>query len=201
MVSHSPRQVSYSNRWWWTRIALELTVTGHIIVIMQLWVCLSFLPNVFSLLRRKYLRALVWIPAETDPKAQIQGQVIYLGSDVSRTGRKEDTEGKAASKDFHHQGSYKWNSGLLGKSRKPQSEPSNRWWRWNICSPALLSLIGQCCCWMLIPDTSALPHCCSVARSCLTLCDPVDRSMPGSFVLHCLLEFAQTHVHWLRDAI
>ena len=25
-------------------------------------------------------------------------------------------------------------------------------------------------------------------------------STPGSFVLHCLLEFAQSHVHWVRDA-
>ena len=30
---------------------------------------------------------------------------------------------------------------------------------------------------------------------------PVDFSMPGSFVLHDLLEFAQTHVHWVSDAI
>ena len=37
--------------------------------------------------------------------------------------------------------------------------------------------------------------CCSVAQSCLTLCDPVDRSMPGLPVLHHLPELAQTHVH------
>ena len=43
--------------------------------------------------------------------------------------------------------------------------------------------------------------CCSVAQSCLTLCDPTDRSMPGFPVLHHLLEFAQTQVHWLGDAI
>ena len=29
----------------------------------------------------------------------------------------------------------------------------------------------------------------------LTLCDPMDWSMSGSSVLHCLLEFAQIHVH------
>ena len=34
----------------------------------------------------------------------------------------------------------------------------------------------------------------SVAQSCLTLCDPMDCSMPGFPVLHCLLEFTQTHV-------
>ena len=43
--------------------------------------------------------------------------------------------------------------------------------------------------------------CCSVAQSCPTLCDPVDCSTPGSSVLHYLLGFAQTHVHWVGDAI
>ena len=38
-------------------------------------------------------------------------------------------------------------------------------------------------------------NCCSVAQLCPTLCDPMDCSMPGFPVLHCLLEFAQTHVH------
>ena len=36
--------------------------------------------------------------------------------------------------------------------------------------------------------------CSSVAQSCLTLCYPMDCSMPGFSVLHCLPEFAQTHV-------
>ena len=31
--------------------------------------------------------------------------------------------------------------------------------------------------------------------SCPTLCDPLDYSMPGFPVLHCLLEFAKIHVH------
>ena len=34
----------------------------------------------------------------------------------------------------------------------------------------------------------------SVAKSCLTLFDPMDCSVPGSPVLHCLLEFAQIQV-------
>ena len=45
------------------------------------------------------------------------------------------------------------------------------------------------------------PCCCSVAQSCPTLCDPMDCSMPGYRVLHYLLEFAHTHVHWVSDAI
>ena len=35
----------------------------------------------------------------------------------------------------------------------------------------------------------------SVTQSCLTLCDPMNRSTPGLPVHHQLLELAQTHVH------
>ena len=41
---------------------------------------------------------------------------------------------------------------------------------------------------------------CSVAQSCLTLCDPMDCSMPDLCVSH-LLEFAQVHIHCIGDAI
>ena len=44
-------------------------------------------------------------------------------------------------------------------------------------------------------------YCCSVAKSCLTQRDPTDCSTPGFPVLHCLPEFAQTHVHWVSDDI
>ena len=40
-----------------------------------------------------------------------------------------------------------------------------------------------------------------VAQSRLTLCDPMDCSMPGFSVLHYLLEVAQIHVLWVSDAI
>ena len=47
---------------------------------------------------------------------------------------------------------------------------------------------GECCCY-------------SAAQSCLTLCDPMDCSTPGFPTLHHLQELAQTHVHWVSDAI
>ena len=59
-------------------------------------------------------------------------------------------------------------------------------------------------------DKSLLMHqakswkitCCySVAQSCPTLWKPMDCSTPGLPVLHCLPEFAQTHVHWVGAAI
>ena len=49
------------------------------------------------------------------------------------------------------------------------------------------------------------PHewdcCCSVAQSSVTLCRPLDCSMPGFPLLPYLLDLAQTHVLWVGDAI
>ena len=42
---------------------------------------------------------------------------------------------------------------------------------------------------------------CSVTQSCLIFCDPMDCGIPGLPVLDYLLEFAQTHAHWVSDAI
>ena len=44
-------------------------------------------------------------------------------------------------------------------------------------------------------------HCCSVAKSCPTLHDPLNCSILGLPVPHHLLEFAQVLVHWIGDAI
>ena len=41
----------------------------------------------------------------------------------------------------------------------------------------------------------------SVTQSCLTLCDPIDCSMPGLPVHHQLPKLAQSHVHQVGDAI
>ena len=46
-----------------------------------------------------------------------------------------------------------------------------------------------------------LSCCCSVAQSCPTICDLMECNTPGFPVLHHLLELAETHVHWVDDAI
>ena len=66
---------------------------------------------------------------------------------------------------------------------------------WRACCVQLSFLsvflyLGSCCL-----------YCCSLAKLCPTLCDPMDCSTPGFPVLNCLLEFAQTLVHWVSDAI
>ena len=43
--------------------------------------------------------------------------------------------------------------------------------------------------------------CCSVAKPCLTLCNPMDCSTSGLPVHHQLPELTQTHVHQVGDAI
>ena len=52
-------------------------------------------------------------------------------------------------------------------------------------------------------NTIVFLHCChcSVAQSFPTLCSPMDCSTPGFPVLHHPPELAQTHVHWVGDAI
>ena len=45
------------------------------------------------------------------------------------------------------------------------------------------------------------PSLSSVPQLCLTLCDPMNYTVPGFPVHHQLLEFTQTHVHQVGDAI
>jgi len=47
----------------------------------------------------------------------------------------------------------------------------------------------------LVMDREASVQFSSVAQSCPTLCDPINRSTPGLPVHHKLQEFTQTHVH------
>ena len=52
----------------------------------------------------------------------------------------------------------------------------------------IMTLVCSCCC-------------CSVPKSCLTLCNPMDSRTLGSSVLNCLQELPQIHGHWVSDVI
>ena len=54
---------------------------------------------------------------------------------------------------------------------------------------------------LLCAEVHVSPQFSAVTQSCLTLCDPMDCSMPGLPVHHQLPEFTQTCVHWVDDAI
>ena len=70
-----------------------------------------------------------------------------------------------------------------------------------LTDPQILHLLD----FLLNPNKSyweqRLCCCSSVTQSCPTLCDPMDCSTPGFPVLHCLTEFAETHVHWVSDTL
>ena len=61
-----------------------------------------------------------------------------------------------------------------------------------------VSYIGRVGPWPLVPPSYQFS---SVTQSCLTLCDPMDCSMPGLPVHQQLPEFTQTHIHWVGGAI
>ena len=73
-----------------------------------------------------------------------------------------------------------------------------KWW---CCSSSPESLLqNQCKALTILEFLYTHIRCHSVAQSCLTLCNPMDCSMPGFCVLHYLPEVAQTPVHWISDA-
>ena len=56
-------------------------------------------------------------------------------------------------------------------------------------------------CHCLIFTLLSSVHFSSVAQLCPIFCDAMNYSMPGLPVHHQLLEFTQTHVHWVGDTI
>ena len=51
-----------------------------------------------------------------------------------------------------------------------------------------------------LTETSAQSPVVVVTKSCSSLCNAMDCSIPGFPVFHYLPKFAQTHVHWVRVA-
>ena len=73
----------------------------------------------------------------------------------------------------------------------------SRWATWNSGTRLLNASVFR------TPESYRLPFtfCFSVAESCPTLCSPTDCSTPSFPALHYLVEFAQTHDHWVGNAI
>jgi len=107
-------------------------------------------------------------------------------------------------------GSRESQSGVMGKGSGPQID--NQMIGTGLKSGTQdlgikLSLLAQMLrchrvlCTLLDGGQTSLAACCSVAQSCPTLYNPVDCSTLCSPVLYYLPEFAQTHVHWVDDAV
>ena len=83
-------------------------------------------------------------------------------------------------------------AGLYHKGFIPPAET------WNPGALKLLEAALSSCGWKLERKSVEFN---SVAQSCPTLCDPIDWRMPGFPVHYQLLEFSQTHVHQVSDAM
>ena len=95
------------------------------------------------------------------------------------------TSGGSPCRFFRQRKSHLLRQRLKGCFYKPRGLGSMGWWWWF----EVLSLVRICLC------------CCSLAKLCPPLCDPIECRRPGSPILHYLPEFAQIHVHWVSDAI
>ena len=81
-------------------------------------------------------------------------------------------------------------------------------WHLTRFSPALAPTCSKGLCQVKRPGCTVVSRvqcvsvsCCSVGQLCLALCDLMDCSTPGCPVLHYLLKFVHTHVHWVSDAV
>ena len=91
---------------------------------------------------------------------------------------------------------------FVGSLRTVWAELRSPWGTLITVSCHLNSLVSMMTQWVISPQwVLGTNICCSLAQSCLTFWDPMDCSMPGFPVLHRLPELAQTHVHWVGDAI
>ena len=98
-----------------------------------------------------------------------------------------------------------WKALAMGNPEIKQEISKWGWWL-NLClirSTPILSGSSQPICPVTTEPNQDRGHVqfSSVAQSCPTLCDPMDRSTAGLPVHHQLPEFIQTHVHRVSDAI
>ena len=76
------------------------------------------------------------------------------------------------------------------------------WGNWN-CPLTDRTQSGYCpeLEWREIGSFHLMGCCFSIAKFCPTLCDPMDCNRPLLPVLYRVSEFAQTHIHWVGDAL
>ena len=84
--------------------------------------------------------------------------------------------------------------------------PHASWWKNQNIKKKKKKRIDTLMKWLFVPVSFvvvcySMVQFSSVTQSCLTLCNPMNCSMPGLPVHHQLPEFTQTHVHQVGDAI
>ena len=81
---------------------------------------------------------------------------------------------------------------IVGENININSRGRN--WKVGNVSKIVLNILKNC---ISFPAVWSDYCCCSI----MSLWNPMDCSMLDFPVLHCVLEFVQTHVHWISDAM
>ena len=127
--------------------------------------------------------------------AKTQGHWLLLSTDPGKQ-RKE----RGSTKQGHKMWKSKFREAGGGAGRAPGLQSSPLPWT---CLVILDNFphLSEPQCPHLWNSFYLVGSCCSATKSCLTLCDTLDCSMPGFPVLYYSLEFVQIHVPWVHDAI
>jgi len=105
--------------------------------------------------------------------------------------RQEHWSGLPFPSPMHESEKWKWSRSVVSDPQRSHGlQPSRLLHPWDF--PGKSTGVG-CHCLLLVQSLRS--------HKSPTLCHPTDCSTPGFPVLHCLPEFAQTHVHWVSDAI
>ena len=96
-----------------------------------------------------------------------------------------------------------WNQFTGKQNRRPKANLLQHWSNPNASNPPMNSLVYKPIDFLLLCKSVGVGFLfSSVTQSCLTLCNPMDYSIPGFPVHHRQIpELAQTHVHQVGDAI
>ena len=121
--------------------------------------------------------------------------VEYLSQEMLRKVHDQIGLGNSASHVFFWR--FTAHSWILGALKHPRVKSQKSLISWTLLSWKLLQLNWPGATIFL----GEVVQFSSGARSCLTLCDPIDFSTPGFPLHHQLPELAQTHVHRVGDAI
>ena len=98
-------------------------------------------------------------------------------------------------------GCHLWGRTGSDTTEATSSSSSCCWWHHDVSLPSSGSCSNRAWRALVLPSLMRNVQLSSVAQLCPTLCNPMDCSTSGLPVHHQLLQFNQTHVHLVSDAI
>ena len=147
-----------------------------------------------------YTKNIIWKINKTIPFTIVPKTINYLGINLIKKVKDLYTENYKTSVKETEENTKKWKDILgswIGKINfvKKSTLPKAIYRYKTIFIQIPMVMIHRRLLWPLCKSVSSVGH------LCLTLCSPMNCSMPDLPVHHQLLEFTQTHVRWVGDVI